>query len=162
MIVVRGLKEVQKQLINLGSVTGTKAMRGAMRAATKPLLAKAKAMAPVRSGALREALAQTFTARSQSGFFGFGSGTRFSILVGPRIKSRTAVALYNLVYKPRTPIKGIFYGHFLEFGTATGTERTNFLHNSLLSTFPQCVNLLAVELKKRIEKALKLKRPVDA
>jgi HK97 gp10 family phage protein len=153
LIKVTGLKEIQQQLINLGSIAGTKAMRGAMRAATKPLLQKAKATAPSRSGALREALAQTFSVSA------FGSGSRFSILVGPKVKNRTAVALYNLIY--RTKRRGIYHGHFLEFGTATGTKATGFLRNALESTAQQCVSLLGSEIKKRIDKALISKRPAN-
>lgn len=186
-IKVTGLKELQKRMIEIGSVSGTKAMRSAMFSATKPLLEAAKANTAkfTRSGAMRESISRTFAIKVAGGFI-FGSdqaGSRFSILVGPKTKHRTAIALYNLVYKPKRPRRGIFYGHLLEFGhrigsrktgilsrarTAAGTGRADrrgrsqglgrvnsrpFLLPALRATSQQCVELLAQKLKKNIEKA---------
>ncbi len=156
-ISVTGLKELQKRLIEIGSVSGTKIMRSAMFAATKPILDKAKANAPERSGALRAALARTFgvAARSASLFSGEGSGSRFSILIGPKVRNRTAVALYNLVYNPKRPRRGIFHGHFTEFGTRTGTQARHWLRSALESSSRAATSLLAEALKKKIEAAAK-------
>lgn len=152
-IKVTGLKELQKRLVEIGAVAGTKAMRSAMFTATKPLLDRAKATAPIRSGALRHALSRTFGRKTLGvGLLsGDGPGTRFAIQVGPKVKNRTAIALYNLVYK--TKRRGIFHGHFVEFGTKRGTRRTDFLKRALESTAPQVVSKLSEALKKRIEAA---------
>lgn len=154
-VTVRGLKELEARLRDIGSVAGTKAMRSAMFTATKPILDRAKTNAPARSGALRLSLSRTFGVKSTGGRFTFGDGpgSIFSILIGPKVRNRTAVALYNLVYKPRRPRRGIFHGHFLEFGTKSGTRRTDFLKRALESTANEAVGKLAEALKKRIEAA---------
>lgn len=154
-IKVTGLKELQARLIEIGSVAGTKAMRSAMFTASKPILDRAKANAPVRSGALKQAISRTFAVRSMGGAYNFGEvpGSRFSILVGPKSKNRVAVTLYNLVYKPRRQRRGIYHGHFLEFGTARGTRRTDFLRRAIESSANEAVSRLAEALKKRIEAA---------
>lgn len=157
-IKVHGLRELEQKLIEIGSVAGTKAMRSAMFSASKPILDRAKANAPTRSGALRHALSRTFAVKSLGGYrFGDLPGSRFSILVGPKVKNRTAIALYNLVYKPRRPRRGIFYGHFLEFGTSRGTRRTDFLRRAIEASASEAVNKLAEVLRKRIEAAARKK-----
>lgn len=152
-IQVRGLKELQERLRELGTVSGSRAMRSAMFTASKPILAKAKATAPVRSGALREALARSFGVKTSSGsiIFGTGAGSRFSVLIGPKVRNRTAIALYNLVHKRRRPRRGIYHGHFIEFGTRAGTKATHWLRNALESTAGEAVQELARALKVRID-----------
>ncbi len=152
-VTVRGLKELEARLREIGSVAGTKAMRSAMFTATKPILDRAKANAPVRSGALRLALTRTFSVKSISGGFLEGAGSRFLVLIGPRAKNRTAVSLYNLTYRLRRPRRGIFHGHFVEFGTKRGTRRTDFLKRALETSAAEAANKLAEALKKRIEAA---------
>jgi HK97 gp10 family phage protein len=156
-IKVTGLKELQARLREIGAVAGTKAMRSAMFSATKPILDRAKATAQVRSGALRHALSRSFGMKSLGGkfLFGEGPGTRFAVQIGPKVRNRTAIALYNLVY--RTKRRGIFHGHFVEFGTKRGTRRTDFLKRALESSAPQAVTTLAEALKKRIEAAARKK-----
>lgn len=151
-IKVYGFKEVQRKLIEIGSVTGTKIMRSSMFTATRPLHDKAKQTAPRRSGALAESIGRTFGVKSGSGILsGDGDGSRFSILVGPKVRNRTAVALYNLVYKLKRARRGIFHGHLVEFGTVTGTRATNWLKTALLATSTTCTRLLAITTKTRID-----------
>lgn len=152
-IKVTGLKELQQRLKEIGSVSGTKVMRSAMFTATKPILDRAKATAPKRSGALQVALTRTYTVDNKRVTSDDVNGARFSILVGPKTRNRTAIALYNLVYRRKKPRRGIFYGHFLEFGTKTGTHATNWLRRALESTSTTVTELLASTLKKRIETA---------
>lgn len=167
-IKVKGLKELQQQLINLGSITGTKAMRGAMRAATKPMLLRIKTTVPVSSGALQAAERQVFFVSnffSPLRWFGGGAsgdGSTFTIKIGAKVRDRTAIALYNLVHKRKRPRRGIYHGHYVEFGTKSGTPRRDFMRNAAESTAERCVVLLASELGKRIDRALKSKRPVNA
>jgi HK97 gp10 family phage protein len=152
-VTIRGLKELEARLREIGSVAGTKAMRSAMFTATKPILDRAKANAPVRSGALRLALTRTFSIKSISGGFLEAAGSRFSVLIGPRTKNRTAISLYNLTYRLRKPRRGIFHGHFVEFGTSSGTRRTDFLKRALETSVSESVSKLTEALKKRIEAA---------
>lgn len=155
-IQVRGLRELQERLRALDRVAGTKTMRSAMFVATKPILDRARATAPRRSGALQLALARTFAVKTRSGglLFGDAAGSTFSILIGPKTRHATAIALYNLVYRLRRRRRGVIHGHFLEFGTAHGVRATHFLLRALESTSPLAVNQLAAELKKRIEAAV--------
>lgn len=154
-IQVRGLKELEQRLIDMGSVAGAKAMRSAMFTASKPILDHAKATAPKRSGALAQALSRTFQSKrlSASTLFSAGEGTRFDVFIGPKTKNRTAIALYNLVYKRKRQRRGIYHGHFLEFGTKRGTKATHWLEKALKATANRATELLAVTLKKRIEAA---------
>lgn len=130
---VRGLKEIEQQLIMLGSKAGTKILRRAMLKATEPIAEHAKQTVAGwegGSGALHLSIARRFTAgRAKSFFSEFllpALGGRFNVEIAPRRKNRTAVALHNLFYGRRR--KGIFYGHLLEFGHRIGTRSTGWLH----------------------------------
>lgn len=149
VIKVGGLKELQANLKRLGTVSGTKTMRASLLTATKPILDKAKASAPVRSGALREAEGRTFRVEHE------GPTATFSVFIGPKTRNRTAIALYNLVYRPKRQRRGIIHGHLLEFGTRTGTRATHWLLRSLQSMSSTAINLLAVTLKRRVQDALR-------
>lgn len=120
---IQGLKEIDANLVKLGKVAGAKIMRGSLYAASKPILDQAKANTaawPKGSGALNLALGRRYTvAASDVG------GSKFSISVGPKVKHRTALALYNLYYKRH--VKGIFYAHLLERGHRKGSSRTGYL-----------------------------------
>jgi hypothetical protein len=201
---IRGLVELDRALAEIGAVAGAKVMRSSMFTATKPILDRAKANMPSHSGALREALSRIFAVSKRPGDYefnsrssGFGSGqargfgisagdgggSRFSILIGPKVRHRVAIALYNLVH--RTKRKGIYHGHFVEFDHRIGNASTgtlsraqtvagmaraarrgksfgagmvsgkHVLRNALMSASSQAVALLAQTLKKRIEIAAK-------
>lgn len=160
-IKVSGLKELNDNLRNLGSVTGTKAMRGGMFAATKPLIQRSKQNASIfsQSGALEHALRRVFKIETRTG--ASGEASRFTISIGAKVRDRVAIALYNLFHKPKRPRRGIFHGHFLEFGTATGTRPWHFLEGALRSTQSICASLMASETAKRVKRALTTKRPVN-
>jgi hypothetical protein len=126
-----GLANVEERLGLLDKVAGQKAMRGALFAATKPILEQARANVrawPSGSGALYMAMGRTFRVSARGGGVvaqESGAGSRFAMSVGPRLKVPAAVALYNLAYKRKR--KGIFYGHLLEWGHRIGTRRTGRL-----------------------------------
>ncbi len=142
-----------------------------MFSATKPLLDRSKVNASafsrpgakfdgkVSSGALKEATVRSFRTGRTGAVL--GGGTRFTMTVGPRVKHRMAVALYNLVHKPKRPRRGIYHGHFLEWGTRTGTTARHYLERALRATQGACVALLATETGKRVARALGTKRPVN-
>lgn len=119
-IKVSGLKEIEAQLVALGSKTGTKILRASMLAATKPILEQAKAnVAAISggSGALHQSIGQRFFIGNKAGTGELSlpsMGGRFSVKVFPFSKNKTAIALHNLVYGRKR--KGIFYGHLIEFG----------------------------------------------
>lgn len=155
-VIVRGLKELDAKLTQLSQVAAQKAMRNAIFAASKPILDQAKANAaawPKGSGAIKESLTRTYS----KGLL--DTGTKFTVSVGPKAKNRTAIALYNLVYKRRRPIRGIYYGHLLEFGhkdRAGGDVAAKpFLLPALESKKDEATQILADKLRQNIEKALK-------
>lgn len=119
-IKVRGLKEIEAQLVALGSKQGTKIVRASMLRASQPILDRARSnVASISngSGALHKSLGVRFYAGPKAGTGEIGlpaMGGRFSVKIGPFSRERVAVALHNLFYKRRR--KGIFYGHLIEFG----------------------------------------------
>lgn len=119
-IKVTGLKEVERELLKLGSKDGTRVLRAAMLRAATPIERAAKANAaalPEGSGALEQAIGKRFSVGKAKTFTGVTLpelGGRFTVEVAPLRKSRVAIALHNLFYGRRR--KGIFYGHLLEWG----------------------------------------------
>lgn len=128
-IKVRGLKEVEQQLIALGSKDGTRILRRSMFLAGAPIEERAKARAaalPNGSGAMEKAITKRVTAGPKASFgVSPEMGSRFSVEIFPKAKNRTAIALHNLFYGRKR--KGIFYGHLLEWGHRIGTRKTGYL-----------------------------------
>lgn len=184
---VKGLRELEERLALLGPVAGAKVMRQAMFAASKPILDQAKrnlAAFPGGSGALHLAMGRTFRVGGRGGLSavlaGGAQGSTFTVMIGPRVGARSAIALHNLAYHRH--IRGIFYGHLVEFGHRIGNGRTGYLRklnrpNSTrhegLGTVParrflrpaldtgglRAIFLLRNELGRRIDRALKKQNP---
>ena len=187
-IKLTGLKEVEARLVELGSKVGGKIARAAMLRAAKPIADQAKhnaAMWVDGSGAISHSIGRRFFAGkravvSESGEVNLATdGSRMSVQIAPMRKNKTAIALHNLYYKRR--IKGIFYGHLLEFGhklmRRTGETKSYFKRGRLLtkrltaqvgtvapkpflapalkSRAQEAVSMLAGEMQKGIEKYLK-------
>jgi len=121
---VTGLRDVEERLQSLGQVAGTKVMRSVLFTASKPIEVHAKANAraligsmdprlPSGSGALEKAIRRVYLRHTGGSF---GSGTRFTVSVAPKTKDATAVAIANLVYRRKRPIRGIYWGHLIEWG----------------------------------------------
>jgi hypothetical protein len=120
---LRGMKELEENLVRLGKVAGSKVMRQALFVATKPILDQAKANIrawPRGSGALELAMNRVYDTRQQE-----SGGSRFVMQIAPRIRKSVAVSLHNLFYKRGR--RGIFYGHLLEYGHRIGHRRTGRL-----------------------------------
>lgn len=152
-VTVKGLAEVDANLKKIGQVAGQKAMRSALYAASKPILDQAKINVPKRSGALQLALTRFYKVGTAE-----NTGSRFTVSVGPKAKNRTAIALYNLSYKRRKKVRGIFYGHLQEFEHKDrgggSVPAKPFLLPALRDRFSQSIQILADQLRKKIEKAL--------
>jgi HK97 gp10 family phage protein len=117
-IKVKGLREVEQMMRDLQGPQTSRALRAAMLKASQPIVEQAKANVPVGSGALRESISRWFVAGGNESFLGLElppMGGRFKVKIGPVLKNKTAVALHNLAYRRRR--SGVFYGHFIEFGT---------------------------------------------
>jgi hypothetical protein len=168
-IKVTGLKEVEARLASLGKKQGTRILRASMLASAKPILEQAKTnVASIEggSGALHKAMGMRFYAGEKSvpsDLFVPNMGGRFTVQITPVKRNRVAVALHNLVYGRKR--KGIFYGHFIEFGRRIVTRGKKehkgdvtprpFLKPALDSKGPQAVGMLADEIERRIDKYLK-------
>ena len=120
---LKGMKELEENLVRLGSVVGTKVMRQALFAATKPILDQAKANIrawPRGSGALELSMNRVYSTSKSA-----GSGSRFVMQIAPRVRKSVAVSLHNIYYHRGR--RGIFYGHLLEFGHRIGHKKTGRL-----------------------------------
>ena len=96
---VKGAEQIEKALLNLDRKLARKIVRKALRPALKPILAKARALVPVESGALRKSL-KLATGRRKRGEF------KMIVWSGEKgMKLNTGEA---------------FYGAFLELGHKYG------------------------------------------
>lgn len=154
---VSGLKQVEAQLQKLGSKDGTKVLRAAMFRATKPIEDQARSNAaaiPTGSGALSKSIGRRFIVGISNVFTSLlpNLGGRFSVIVAPIKSSRVAVALYNLFYKRKR--RGIYHGHFVEFGTRRSKKHA-FLRPAIDARGGQAVSVLADEIRKGIDNLLR-------
>ncbi len=169
-IKVKGLKEVEAQLIALGSKQGTKIFRASMLRASQPILDRARSNAgsiAKGSGALQASIGPRFTAGNKPvGELNLPNmGGRFAVQIAPQRGNKTATALYNLVYKRRRPVKGIRHGHLIEFGHRIVTRGKKevrgsvpaqpFLLPALHGGANVAVSILARELEDRIARQLR-------
>lgn len=148
---VSGLKELEATLQKLGARDGTRVLRGAMFRAAKPIEDQAKSNAAQianGSGALHESIGRRFTV----GVSADRLGGKFTVTIAPIKKNRVAVALYNLFYQRK--VRGIFYGHLVEFGTKFARAQP-FLGPALNARASQAINSLAQEIRKGIDVMLK-------
>lgn len=126
-----GFKEIDENLVRLGQVAGEKVMRSSLFVAMKPIEERAKAglsAIPNGSGALAKATRRVYLrpgTRLPDG--SRSSSTRFVVAVAPKIKDSVAIALANLHYKRRKPIRGVIWGHLLEWGHRVAHRSTGRL-----------------------------------
>ena len=156
-IKVRGLRDVEQMMLDLRGPEMTRALRLAMLKAAQPIETAAKERAPVGSGALRESIGRWFQAEKKE-VFGISlpnMGGRFKVKVGAKIGDRAANALHNLAYKRKR--RGIFYAHFLEFGTKRMSRRA-FLTPALQSTSAEAIETFDRDIRARIKRLAKRKK----
>ena len=120
--------------------TGKNAVRRGMRNAMKRIEDKAKALAPVEDGALRDSI-KTKNAKAQrvKGSARFQRQTGISILTGP------------------TTLKGGSYGYFQEFGTVHAPPQP-FMRPAADSEGAKVIEIVAEELRAAIDGSLKRAR----
>lgn len=163
---LKGLRDIEDRLATLGSVGGEKVMRSVLYAATKPIEAAAKSNAqaligssdpkrPSGSGALAKSIRRVYL-RLRGLVSG---GQRFTVSVAPKAKDRVAVSLANLVYKRKRPIKGVFWGHLVEWGhKSRGTASVpgrNIFRRAIDSTRATAVGIFEREIARRVERAVR-------
>jgi hypothetical protein len=116
---IEGLKEVDEKLTLLGAVAGEKVVRSTLFQAAKPTMESTRAAATSiqRSGALAKAIRRVYVRDPETrGRSALAGGSRFVVAVAPKAKDQVAVALANLVYRRKRPIRGVYWGHFVEWG----------------------------------------------
>lgn len=160
-IKVKGLKEIEAQLVKLGSKDGTRVLRAAMLKGAKPIeeQARANASAIKRSGALGLSIGSRFLVGAQKAAASLfiqlpAMGGRFTVTIAPLLKSKLAISLYNLRYRRKR--RGIYHGHFLEYGTAKSSKRP-FLKPALDTRGAQAISIFADEIRKGIDRMLRRK-----
>jgi hypothetical protein len=129
-----GFKEIDENLVRLGQVAGEKVMRSSLFAAMKPIQDRAVSglrAIPNGSGALAKATRRVYLRPGTKLPDGSASSaTRFVVAVAPKTKDSVAVALANLHYKRRKPIRGVIWGHLLEWGHRVANRSTGRLARS--------------------------------
>lgn len=113
---VHGLAELEARLIELGALHGERAMRRVLRKVAAPVQERAaqNASAIGKSRSLAAAV-KVVLVKPES------PDEVARVSVAPRSKDRTAVFVHNAYYDRKR--KGIFHGHFLEFGHRIGTSK---------------------------------------
>jgi HK97 gp10 family phage protein len=163
---VTGLKEIEAQLINLGSKNGTRIIRRALLIAAEPIIEQARHNAPKKSGALALSIGRRFVAGARGDAVKIlpEMGSRFAVVIAPFKGNRVATALHNLVYGRKR--KGIFYGHLIEWGhrvvsrlSSVSVAANPFLGPALRDRARDAVNIFRAEVRDGINKEIKrLKR----
>ena len=122
---IEGLPRMRKQFKELSDKMQRRVLRGALRAAARPVLKDAKARVPVRTGALKKAIGVAVTVKT----------VESTATIGVRRK------------RPGQPARR---AHLVEFGTKHTSARP-FLRPALDSKKEAVVRTLAEALKKQID-----------
>ena len=142
---IEGLKGLEDQLIELEKFsgrtnTGKNAVRRGMRKAMKLIEDKAKALAPVEEGDLRDSIkTKSEKAKRRRGSVRFQRQTGISLLTGP------------------TTLKGGSYGYFQEFGTVHAPPQP-FMRPAADSEGGKVIEIVGEELRKAIDGSLRRAR----
>lgn len=147
---VEGLRELDRKLKRLGDeVAGKKVMRGALFDAAKPIFLGARANAEsVRdSGALAAAMGRWFRQLSR---------TMFAMFVGPRSRSKKAVALWTAAHGAPPRGNRLNHAHLTEFGSREGRAQP-FMRPAFDANAPRSVGIFAKRLRERIEKIARIR-----
>jgi HK97 gp10 family phage protein len=124
-ISMRGFKELEDALKQMGDEKAIKAMQGSMRKGMKIVLEDAKQNAPVSTGALRDSL-------------------KVGAVNINRLKKSVIVQV----------ITKLFYARFIEYGTALISARP-FMRHALEKNRAKVLSIMREDLNKRIERFFK-------
>lgn len=118
---VKGLRELEKQLLKLKVKAGKKVLRKASMAAIKPITDQAKinALAVRDSGALALAMGRWARAGKQVGSQIVASRAAMTVFTGPKSKNKRAIAAWMSQHPGHKPINRIRHAHLAEFGGGT-------------------------------------------
>lgn len=149
---LEGLDRVVERLGQLAPVARERAMRAAMFKAMRPVLQAVVATTPRRSGALRLAMARVYlrpTARAAA------DALAARVAVAPKAKNRQALALANFSYGRTKRLRGVYWGHFVEFGTKRGIKPGRFMQRALQANAQRVIDIFADDIEKQIRRQLK-------
>lgn len=148
-IKVTGLSELLGQLKKLDTELGEKALASAGRLSFKSVLEAARALVPVDSGELRDAI-RIRVAKSKNG--GVAVGIQIASSTSKMKQARVAAAAFNESQSKRLPPSRRW--HFVELGTANQAPKP-FLRPALDQNAQRVVDDLREQLKKQIAKVAK-------
>lgn len=148
---LEGIDQVLRRLEGLSPIAREKAMRGAMFKAMRPVLQAVVATTPRRSGALRLAMKRVYlrpTARQ------LVDNLAARVAVAPKARDRRALALANFSYGRTKRLRGVYWGHFVEFGTKRGIKPGRFMQRALQANAQQVIDIFADDIEKQIRRQL--------
>jgi HK97 gp10 family phage protein len=149
---LKGLDQVVKNLEGLKPIAREKVMRSAMFKAMRPVLQAVQATAPRGSGALRLAMARVYlrpSARARA------DALAFRVAVAPKPRNRPALALANFSYGRTKRMRGVYWGHFVEFGTKNGIRPGRFMQRALQSNSQQVIDIFTRDIERQIRRQLR-------
>lgn len=131
---IRGLKQVEKNLLELQEKIERELMRDSLRKAARPMLRQAKANAREfdETGTLRMSLGVKVKTFKRAG--------KIIIYAGPR----TGKARQGPDGRKRDPIR---YAHLIEFGTSRGVKATHFLERAFTARVGEAFGIYVTELR---------------
>lgn len=147
-----GIDQVLRRLEGLSPIAREKALRGAMFKAMRPVLQAVVATTPRRSGALRLAMKRVYlrpTARQ------LVDNVAARVAVAPKARDRRALALANFSYGRTKRLRGVYWGHFVEFGTRRGIKPGRFMQRAIQANAQQVINIFADDIEKQVRRQLK-------
>lgn len=146
-----GIDQVLRRLEGLSPIAREKALRGAMFKAMRPVLQAVVATTPRRSGALRLAMKRVYlrpTARQ------LVDNLAARVAVAPKARDRRALALANFSYGRTKRLRGVYWGHFVEFGTRRGIKPGRFMQRAIQANAQQVINIFADDIERQIRRQL--------
>lgn len=147
-----GIDQVLRRLEGLSPIAREKALRGAMFKAMRPVLQAVVATTPRRSGALRLAMKRVYlrpTARQ------LVDNLAARVAVAPKARDRRALALANFSYGRTKRLRGVYWGHFVEFGTKRGIKPGRFMQRAIQANAQQVIDIFADDIEKQVRRQLK-------
>jgi HK97 gp10 family phage protein len=144
---LQGHKELIKALKNVPIEVRDKSIASSVRVGAKKVQEKAKALAPVKTGALRDSIAiQKMGKGKIRKFYGFPEDWIVYTIGLKKVEFETT---YN---GRKQIVKWVpFYGYFIEFGTSKMSPRP-FMRPAAELTFPSILSVIKNDLRIKLPK----------
>ncbi len=150
---IEGLAELKRNVQELTAKVRKKVLGGAVAAGSRVVLREAKQKAPVKTGALREAIKQRRSRKFSKQDFEVRQIGVFKVKGGKYANTRVNRRLRRVgkEYESDPPE---FYWRFLEFGTVKMKPRP-FLRPAFEARKREAADKIVSELRKRLDAAIK-------